>query len=70
MCYNVTIQITLVICLRTVKSLNSSIWFRDVTLSDTTTPGQSRSASNGHAEVLYILPNSKTEASQSDGLVS
>ena len=58
---------TLVICLHTVKSLNSSV---DGILTDTNTPSQSRPGSNSNEAVLYILQCSKTGASTSDGLVS
>ena len=60
---------TSVICLHTVKWLNSSIWAIDGTLTDTTTSGQSGPGSNGNEGVLYIPQRTKTEPSPSDRLV-
>ena len=51
------------------KWLNSSIWDIDVTLIDTTTPGQSGSESDGHKRVLHFSQSSKPETSLSDGSV-
>ena len=56
-----------VICLHTVKWLNSSIWPIDWTQTDTTTPGQSGAESNGNQRVLHITQSSKTEALPFDG---
>ena len=41
-----------------------------MTLTGTITPGQSGPGSNGDETVLHIPPNSKTEASPSDGFAS
>ena len=49
---------------------NSSIWPIDMTLSGATTPGQSRSRSDGNKGVLFIPQSSSiTETSPSDCLV-
>ena len=45
---------------------NSSIWLIDMTLSDATTPGQSRPESNVKKGVLHIPQSSRAEASLSD----
>ena len=42
----------------------------DGTLTSTTTPGQTGAESKGNEGVLHIPQNSRTGASQSDGLVS
>ena len=51
------------------KRSNGSIWQINVTLTDTTTPGQSRPESNGNEGVHYIPQSSRSGASLSDGLV-
>ena len=49
-------NLTSIICLYTVKWLNSFIWAIDETLTGTTTTlGQSRPGSNGNEDVLNIL---------------
>ena len=45
-------NLTSVICLYTVKWLNNSIWLIDRTLTDTTTPDQSRPGSGDNKEVV------------------
>ena len=52
------------------KWLNNSILTIDGTLTDTTTPGQSRHGGNGCERVLHIPQSSRTGASRSDNLVS
>ena len=52
------------------KRLNIFISPIGGTLTDTTTPGQSRPGSNGKEEVLHIPQSSRTRASLSDGSVS
>ena len=62
--------LTSVICLHTVKWLNSCIWLTDGTLTDTTIPGQSEPGNNSNKRVLYISQSSRPGDSLSDGLVS
>ena len=57
------------ICLHTVKWLNSSILPIYETLTGTTTPGQSGPGSNGNEGILSIPQSSNTEASLSYDLV-
>ena len=52
---------TSVICLHTVKWLNSSTWLIEEILTSTTIPGQSRPGSNSNKEVLHIPQSSSTE---------
>ena len=52
------------------KWLNISVWHIDGTLTGSTILGQSGSGGNGNDGVLDITPNSRIEASPSDGLVS
>ena len=49
---------------------DSSIWPIDMTLSGTTTPGQSGPESNGNEGVLHFLQISKDGSSPSDCLMS
>ena len=53
------------ICLHTVKWLNSFIWTIEGTLTDTTTPGQSGPGSNNNKQLL----NSPHGSSPPDVLV-
>ena len=55
-----------IICLHTVKWLNSSISI----ITGTTTLDQREPGRNDNEEVLHIPPTFRTEASPSDGLVS
>ena len=45
---------------------NRSTWALDGTLADSTSPGKSRSGSNGNEGVLHISPISITETSPSN----
>ena len=47
--------------------MNSSTWPIDGTLIGTTTPGQSKSASNCHKGILHIPQSSRTEVTPSNG---
>ena len=65
-----TIQAKISYLLKHSKSLNSSIWPINETLTGTTTADQTGSGKNGNGRVLHILQSSWTEASPSDVLVS
>ena len=56
-------NLTSIICLHTVKWLNSSVW-----PTDTTSPSQCRPGSNDYEEVIYISLSSRTRASPSDAV--
>ena len=68
-CY-ISRRIQFNICHLLGKWLNNSIQLIDVTLTSTTTPGQSGPGSNNDEAVLYIPHSSRTEATASDGFVS
>ena len=46
------------------------IWLLDVSLTGTTTPGQSKPGSDGNERLLHIFQIMWTEASTSESLVS
>ena len=66
--YHSQFNLTSIICLLTVKWLNSSIWPLDGTLTSSTTPGESGPESNGNKGVLYIPQSSRIGASPLDAV--
>ena len=66
--YHQQFNLTPVICLDTIKCLNSSIWPMDGILTDNTISGENGPGSNGNEGVFSIAQSSKTGVSSSDAV--